>query len=822
MEKPMLEIQKLGVTPEDALLLLDALDDGAVNLLTGAGTSYGVKGGDAQELKGGPDLARELNTKFRLENEEPDCSNLQLVYGDIASAPTLKSSLADFLRKRFTGCEISWQSLLFKLPWKRVWTLNIDDVLQRAATRVNGLKTKTFAWDEPLAIRPLLQAELQFIHLHGCAKQIDGNLSRIIFSIREYAARHEISPGWHAEFRSEFTKKPFIVCGARLRDEFDLATVLDFGNKSRERGGCPSFIVLREFSPGEESRFRRQGLVPIASTGESFFKALLADLESLRRQRSATNPQLHAATTTVRASFKQLIPNAPRPRRLLDFYASAEAQWHHIIDNLDAPINQVMSAAQWLKDAQLEVRVVLITGGAVCGKTGSALRVAADLQQNGYEVLFFRNEERFDELAVCEYLASRQRTVLVFDDCADFTSSISALVTEVSKRKLPLQVVATVESWRKRGVQADLGGAILRIVELEPVPKPHFKSIFSIRHQKGRLGRCTDMELQEAWGDFKNQYNQRLLEWLESLEGARSYRQVITDLLQSAKASPSDRRLVVACAATHRFGYSLPFQLASALKGTPDIEEFVSPPSPYAELAYTDEKGLRLRSRSFANHVWSLASYQERYDIALYVAKQLSPLVVPQAIAQRTYPYRIIRELMDCETTSKDLKESADQWYEELLPLMGWNSRYWEQRALLAAMRKEDETAYSYAKKAVAIQPSDAFPHTTLGKICMQISIRRADHVGIERFWEGVQELESSRKLALERGNEWEHPYVTFFTYATRACRVYPSEITRISQSWNEWMREAKRSRLFGFDTQGQSQLDEFTRQWLSLAVQQG
>lgn len=818
----MSEIQKLGVPPEDATLLLSALDDGAVNLLTGAGASYGVKGGDTQELKGGPDLARELNTKFRLENDEPDCSNLPLVYGDIVAVPTLKPALADFLRKRFTGCEVSWQTLLFNLPWKRIWTLNIDDVLQRAATRVFESKTKTFAWDEPLAIRPLSQSELQIVHLHGCATQIDGNLNRIIFSLREYAARHEVSPGWHAEFRSEFTRKPFIVCGARLRDEFDLATVLDFGNKSRERGGCPSFIVLRDFSPGEESRFRRQGLVPIASTGERFFKALLADLESLRRQRSVASPQLHAATTVVRASFRQLLPTAPRPRRLLDYYSSAEAQWHHIIDGLDAAFKQVMDAAHWLQEEQLDARVVLIAGGAVCGKTGSALRIAATLHEKGYELLLFRNEERFDELAVSEYLASRRRTVLIFDDCADFSSSISALVTAVGTRKLPLRIVATVESWRRRGVQADLSDASVRVVELEPVPKSHFDSIFNMRHQKGRLGRCTDMGLQEAWIDFRDHYNRRSLEWLESLEGARSYRQIITDLLQSATVSPVERRLVVACAATHRFGYSLPFQLASALKGTPDIEDFVNPPSPYADLAYIDDKGLRLRSRSFANHVWSLASRQERYDIALYIAKQLSPLVVPQAIAQRTYAYRIIRELMDCEVTNKDFKESADQWYTDLLPLMGWNSRFWEQRALLAAMRNQDETAYSYAKKAVAIQPRDAFPHTTLGKICMQISIRRADDIGIERFWEGTRELETSRKFALERGNEWEHPYVTFFTYATRACRIYPSQFAKISQSWNEWMREAKRSRLFRFDAQGQAQLDEFTRQWLSLAVQQG
>lgn len=815
----MSELQKLGIPLEDVSLLLQALDDGAVNLLTGAGASYGEKGGDAQELKDGAYLARELNTRFRLDNVEPDCGDLQLVYGDILSNPSLKPALADFLRNRFTKCEASWQERIFSFPWKRIWTLNIDDVLQRAAAKTTGPEIKIFSWDDTLSVRPLSQTELQIVHLHGRASQIDINLSRIIFSIGEYAARHEISPGWHAEFRSEFIRKPFIVCGARLRDEFDLATVLAFGNKSRERGGCPSIIVLREFATAEEARFKRQGLVPVATTGENFFKALRADLDNFQKQQATTTPQLHSATNVVRANFKQLISVTPRPRRLLDYYSSAEAQWHHILDKLDAPLEQINYENKWLQEKQIDSRVVIIAGGPVSGKSSSALRIAATLHEKGYEAWLFRNEERFDEHAICEYLSSKRDVILIFDDCADFSSSISALIVAANQRSLTLRIVATVETWRVRGVRADLPDTNVHVVQLEPVIKSHFESIFNMRRERGRLGRCTDIELREAWIEFQKIYNRRSLEWLESLEGSRNYREIITEVLQSATNSPSSRKLILACAATHRFGYSLPFQFASTMKGTPDLEDFVNPPSPYADLAYLDDKGLRLRSRSFANHVWNQAALQDRYDIALYIARQLSPLVVPQTIARRTYAYRILRELMDCDVVYKDFKMSADQWYSDLLPMMGWNSRYWEQRALLAAKLKQDETAYSYAKKAVSIQSRDAFPHTTLGKICMQISIHRIDDVGIDRFWEGEKELDTSRILALERSNEWEHPYVTFFTYATKAYPLYPSQSSRISQAWTRWMREAKRSRLFRFDTQGEDQLKEFERQWLSLAI---
>lgn len=815
----MSELRKLGVSADDLALLLRALDEGAVNLLTGAGASFGVVGGDGQELKGGPDLARELNTKFNLENEEPDCSNLQLVYGDIAATPQNRAPLADFLRARFTHCKPTWQSILLALPWKRIWTLNIDDVLQRVVAASTGPSARTFTWDDTLSVRPLAAHEFQIVHLHGRASLIEADTGRLIFSLKEYAARHEVSPGWHAEFRSEFIRKPFIVCGARLRDEFDLATVLDIGNKSRERGGCPSFIVLKSLAPGEETRFRRQGLVPVAATGDVFFTALQSDFRAYLSAQPTQTPQARASAALVRAAFRQLTLAAPRPRRLLDFYASAECQWHHVVDGLDAKLEHVEKAAAWLQDPTRDQRFVLISGGPVCGKSTSALRIAATLNAAGKETWLFRAEERFDEDAVCDYLSSKPQVVLLFDDCADFSNSLTSLIATAEKRQLQLRVVATAEAWRVRGVHADLRSAHVFPIELEPVPRRHFESIFTLRHQRGRLGRCTGMQNLDGWLDFKDQFSRRMLEWLESLEGARSYRQVISQILENVAGNAADRRLLLTCAATHRFGYSLPFQFASALSGRTTLEDFVEPPSPYAELAFLDEKGLRLRSRSFAIHVWSLASPKERFDISLYLAKQLSPLVVPQSITRRTYPYRILRELMDCDVVARDLPESADRWFGELRPLMSWNSRYWEQRALLAARRSQDETAYSFAKNAVSIQPRDAFPHTTLGTICMQISIRRADEVGIERFWEGAWELEKSRKLALEKANEWEHPYVTFFTYAVRAYRLYPSQSSRIADAWDEWMRAADSSALFRFDKHGQAQLNDFKRQWLSLAV---
>jgi len=266
-----------SIEPADAAALLNAIHEGAVSALLGAGASYGALGGDGKVIRGAVDIAREINERLELNNEEPDCSNLPLVYADAAADRSKATSLNHFIFARFVNCTPSWQSILFRLPWKRIWSLNVDDVLDNALPSDFGRAHEEMSWHQDYKPRSLDRGELQTIYLHGRAKDLQHGSTKLIFSLKEYASRHEGAPGWHQEFRAEFVKKPFVVCGARLQDEYDLATVLDFGNKSRDRGGCPSFIVLKEMTDAQRSRYLRQGLVPIKASGEEFFSVLLED-----------------------------------------------------------------------------------------------------------------------------------------------------------------------------------------------------------------------------------------------------------------------------------------------------------------------------------------------------------------------------------------------------------------------------------------------------------------------------------------------------------------------------------------------------------------
>lgn len=816
-------VNQFKISEEDASLIITAVANGAVNLLLGAGGSYGAIGGDGVELKGGADLANELNENFNLGLDDTERWNLPLVYGDIESNSASKATLNHFLSKRFIGCRPTWQSVLHDLPWKRIWTLNIDDVLDKSKSRGSLPKLESHLWCEPYKPRPLEKGDLQSVYLHGKASKLLQRPDHLIFSLKEYVSRNENTPGWHAEFRSEWVRKPFIICGAKLQEEVDLITVLEFGNRSRERGGCPSVVVLSSMAPGQISRFERQGLIPVVAKGKEFFEALLKDLIAWRMQHPAVSNEFAAAREEVRAKFKQLTLDVIPPRKVLDFYASAETQWVHILQDLDAPSVAAVKSAQLLSEisARAIVRVALIYGGSVSGKSAAALRVGRELIDKGYEAWSFRGEERFNDSDLVEY-AHSSKVAFIFDDCADFSSSLKTSIDLAIKNGCDLRLVVTCDSHRVRAVRADLAAAECQEFSLSPLDKRDFNRIFTKRSSKGRLGTRSSLSPNEAWKDFKRVYDCKLLEWLESLENAHSYRAAIVQLLAKPDSVPHGAiHLIVSAAAVHRFGYSLPFDFANGFLGKKDIESVFDHDSILSEIGYLDDKGLRLRSSAFSQFVWSQVEREERFSISLKIARALAPLVVPQSIARRTQPYLMIRALMDHETIQKDFGADADSWYASLEDACGWNARYWEQRALLASNNSREGLAYSYAKKAVSILEYDPFPHTTLGKVCVKIGINRKDAVGVQRFWEGVDELKASRELSTKSGLEWEHPYVTFFTYALRAIESphFSKEVEKLSIQWKAWMKAAHNSESLIFDDQGKSSLEAFQRKWIMSAV---
>ena len=115
------------------------------------------------------------------------------------------------------------------------------------------------------------------MYLHGRARDLGGRLDGLVFSIAEYSHATRIFQQWHASFQTHYIESPFIVCGATLAEEVDLAEAIRTKNLSLANG-FPSFIVSIDLDSGQKERMRRFNLVPIVCPLEKFWTFLLEEL----------------------------------------------------------------------------------------------------------------------------------------------------------------------------------------------------------------------------------------------------------------------------------------------------------------------------------------------------------------------------------------------------------------------------------------------------------------------------------------------------------------------------------------------------------------
>jgi len=135
------------------------------------------------------------------------------------------------------------------------------------------------------------------------------------------------------------------------------------------------------------------------------------------------------------------------------------------------------------------------------------------------------------------------------------------------------------------------------------------------------------------------------------------------------------------------------------------------------------------------------------------------------------------------------LGSAAEEFYASVQKHWEWNSRYWEQRALLIA-DTDLTTALQYARHAVAIE-QHPFPLTTLSKILL----RRMEVIPEERdamFAEAFDKLTIAIEQEVEHSRISVHPFSTLLTGASRYLELGGKLTQRQQNAFGGYANEAR------------------------------
>lgn len=710
----------IDIGEDQRLALRRAALNGEYHLMLGAGSSLDSISQTGAPLPGSGKLIEQLCSRFDVVAEDDDW--LWRVY-DRAVEAAGEEVVYKWFRSRFWNVRPPyWMEYYARSPWSSVWTLNVDDSFEAAYRSVATDTTRavqTLNWDDPYR----QGRQLNVVHLHGVVDRDEPR--KLIFSLSEYASSAAARAAWPVNFRDSYGNSPFVILGARLRDEPDIESVIA---RRQPMSSAPSFYVARTISAGTRADLARWGLIPVEMTAEDFVLEW-AELTGLSLERGLDN-ELELGIR-VGHQFEELRANAAPTIPGHDFLGGDEPVWEDIRRGLPAELG-------WMAQAKLDCNQVgqsiasasllAYTGRRLTGRSTGLLLLANHMREAAWRTFLYRESGRIDVDAVLGFAADGKSIALVFDGMADVADDIDRLVTQARGAGLNIVCLAVDEIDNEAKILGRVSPANLAHARIGTVAgRLTASDAARVVDALDRVGRLGMLESKTDAGRRAHFRNKDLFDAMAQVENAPGFGSRVGELL--AGASSQNTNLVLLAAYAALVGHQILVIDAARMIGEESdaLIRRLQSEAQLASLLTTD--GVRLRAR----HRWMALEPAVRTLGAEAAARTVSDAVrsVSGRLSQQSLRERNPTALLvGAFMSHKNLRRAfpgadLDAWYTSLLDVFGdWSGRYWEQRAILARRAGgRDVTqlakAESFAMRAVEIVP-DIYSLTTLGTVLLE------------------------------------------------------------------------------------------------------
>jgi hypothetical protein len=780
-------------------------------LLLGAGVSRDVADRKGNRLPSGDGMAIEIADVFGLDVSPTERKDLSRLFRSAGRRATKSGKTRDeWLTERFSKTSPpAWYQVLGGVSWRTIWTLNIDDAVERALReRVRAVHFAETDMGIPDGVIPV-------VHLHGDAR--DPNRG-FVFSVDEYKSYVDTAKSWPTKFQETLSDDPFIIMGAALHHEFDLTTALNARARAVARQE-PTIAVMPNPTALDREDFAEWNIEIFDGTAEQFLNRVRDDLPAAVNSLATTNGAVSPAAPALVRFLEHWHPTLQgKKTRWHDYLAGDEPEPSDVSNGLIVPRALEPEIIKDLANG----KPVLMWGRPFSGKTSIALSVASKMSSQGYTFFSFQEESRLDIGAVLVRVRELPQTVLVIEYAGEFVRSLEELLERAREEGLPLRLLAIEREGPSERLKA------LGVFEEHEVHghlgDDELESLVELLRRKGQLVAKWKHPSSTSISNLRkakvNDLTGVLIELVlgEALESRvkNDYRAINT---------ASGRAIAILGAIGSRVGGGISLGIAAAALGTTAraIESRLQDDNVAYSMAQIRGGRIRLRNRLFGELLTEkILSQKEAYGLVVGLCRALAPQLSRQAISDNTWAYRMARHLLDHDQLSKLIgRPRLDDFYSEIEDGFEWNSRFWEQRALAASFDRQHPAAERFANNGVEAN-RDGYSLTTLATVKFRKLAH--SHPGLgepevdDEMWVALHLLREARDKSVHFS---EHPFITFFsnmqTYAERVKQRGGSLSSDVVREWNEWWRIASQYPSFQTHRRG-ADLQLIQKKWLMAA----
>ncbi|MBK7191944.1 MAG: SIR2 family protein [Myxococcales bacterium] len=693
------------------------------SLLVGAGFSRVATSADGRPLPIGQELSNELARQFSMPENHP----LARLWGALPT-PQRENALAS----RFKGCIVASHEIpVHRLVWRTIYSFNVDDVVEKLYASPDAKQALVSTGHrEPYATNESI-AEVRCVHLHGSVLHPSGGY---VFSTSEYGRSTVNHTAWGPAFADELAASPFIVLGCSL-DEYDIEHHLARrGGIEPSRETLPSLFVSPNADSVVQAAAARFGLAYVNATASDFVKWLVQACEPIPTPTELLVPTASSdlyspspSARDLRIFHRQFLwvreDELPTDREHDNFLRGLEPAWSDLRakrDILRHDVNRIVARVRTLVESKAAVPPLLVLDSAPGGgKTTVLMRAALTLEETGIKSFYFSGRERLSTIAAAE--------------CLERIKGPAALLImeRLGGRNLQVAIVGADRENRSSRLRSRLAGLGPEQVRLQELSLGEATDLVRKMRSEGLLGlkgkRPDSALVALARG------RDLLVAMCELSGGERRFDEIVRSVWNSV-STPGLRRVLALVALGHSLGYPVKTAVVQGASEEPIRSIFSAIGSGELEgiLYRTGYAGeyLNTQHRVIASRiVRAVVPEGELFDCFVMLARKLAPYVSRKTIIARTVEARLAGRLLDFDpNVSETLGKRSREFYANIKDAWEWNSRYWEQLALLELQEGNLSVAVSHAEQAIGVE-EHPLTYTTYAKVLM----RAAEHAPGER-----------------------------------------------------------------------------------------
>ncbi|MGR6971015.1 SIR2 family protein [Streptomyces cynarae] len=607
-----------------------------------------------------------------------------------------------------------------RTPWSTVWTLNIDDTFEQAYDRVKSDSSRnifTINWDDDFRHTN----DLFVVHLHGCVDRTAPR--RLIFSLSEYASSAVAQAAWPLNFRDIYGVSPFVVVGARLRDEPDIEAAVA---RRKPVSEAPSFYVSPKISRAMERDLRAWSLIPVEMTAEEF-SLLWPELTGMHLDEPPSRRE--EISFRLGRQFREMPKKVSKSRKGHDFIGGDEPDWSDIQADLYAELDWIRQLAADCRQIGQSIRynsAIIYVGERLTGRTTGLLAIGKELREQSWRPYQYVGDERLDVEAMLQFAASGQGIAFLFDSISDIADDVLELLQQA--RTAGLKIVCIAVDWLSQSA---------KIVERFNEAYLARQKIFDINSRLTRtdaarlvdklesIGRLGILEEQSDARRIAHFRNREIFVSMEQLENAPGFGRRVGELVEALEERSHVEILFLAALAS-RFERRLSAADAARMVGfeSESLVRLIRENSHVRSVLKTDGKWIKARHRYIGlEHCVSKLGARESLEFLSVSMNRLKSRLSREGQRARNSASLFVGSLMAYKNVVGIFPQAdLESWYRSLHSTFGeWSARYWEQRAIMNRhLGKSDPNALSraesFALRAVTLT-RDSYSLTTLGTV---------------------------------------------------------------------------------------------------------